>query len=178
MATTLETCNSVQGVSDPVSVKAIGELEGKYLTFLLGDEEYGLEVLNVREIIGIMEITQVPQTPGFVRGVINLRGQVIPVVDLRLRFGLEKAQYTDQTCIVVVEVGILMGIIVDAVQEVLTIPAVDIEPAPKLEACDSTDSILGMGKVNDDVKILLDIEEVLRSEELVQLDAEETARRS
>ncbi len=156
---------------DPASAETIGELGGKYLTFLLAEEEYGLEILKVREIIGIMSITKVPQTPDFVRGVINLRGKVIPVVDLRLKFGLEQTEYNDQTCIIVVDVGMLMGIIVDTLQEVHDIPGADIEPPPELGASVAIDFILGMGKVKDDVKILLDIERVLTMEELVQAHA-------
>lgn len=149
--------------------EAVTQLGGKYLTFLLADEEYGLEILKVREIIGIMNITKVPQTPDFVQGVINLRGKVIPVVDLRAKFGLDRADYNDQTCIIVVDVGTLMGIIVDTVQEVHDIPCQNIEPAPTLGANVDTSFILGMGKVKDEVKILLDIDKVLTSEELVEL---------
>jgi len=145
------------------------DLGGKYLTFMLDEEEYGLEILKVREIIGLMDITHVPQTPDFVQGVINLRGKVIPVIDLRTKFGLERAEYNDQTCIIVVDVGMLMGIIVDTVQEVHDITAEDIEPPPQLGAAVDTNFILGMGKVKDDVKILLDIDRVLTSDELVEL---------
>jgi purine-binding chemotaxis protein CheW len=145
-------------------------LGGKYLTFMLADEEYGLEILKVREIIGIMDITKVPQTPDFMQGVINLRGKVIPVIDLRTKFGLERAEYNDQTCIIVVDVGLLMGIIVDTVQEVHDIATADIEPPPQLGSSADTSFILGMGKVNDDVKILLDIDKVLTSDELVRLE--------
>ncbi len=140
---------------------------GKYLTFSLANEEYGLEILKVREIIGIMDITAMPQMPAFVKGVINLRGKVIPVIDLRLKFGLEPAEYTEQTCIVVVDVGSLVGIIVDTVQEVLDIGADQIDPPPPLGAAVDTTFVLGMGKVKDDVKILLDIDRVLGSDELV-----------
>lgn len=145
------------------------DLGGKYLTFMLDDEEYGIEILKVREIIGIMDITKVPQTPDFVEGVINLRGKVIPVIDLRTKFGLERAEYNDQTCIIVVDVGMMMGIIVDTVQEVHDIPSNSIEPPPKLGGSVDTSFILGMGKVKDDVKILLDIDKVLTSEDLVAL---------
>lgn len=142
---------------------------GKYLTFHLNNEEYGLEILKVREIIGIMDITKVPQTPDYVEGVINLRGRVIPVIDLRSKFGLPRTEYNEETCIIVVDVGMMMGIIVDTVQEVHDIPAANIEPPPKLGAAVDTDFILGMGKVNDDVKILLEIDGVLTSDELVTL---------
>ncbi len=170
METTLEKRKDATGAAAPPA-ETTGELGGKYLTFLLAEEEYGLEILKVREIIGVMDITQVPQTPDFVRGVINLRGKVIPVVDLRLKFGLEQTEYNDQTCVIVVDVGMLMGIIVDTVQEVHDIPGADIEPPPELGAFVDTEFILGMGKVKDDVTILLDIERVLTAGELVQVDA-------
>jgi len=144
---------------------------GKYLTFALGSEEYGLEILKVREIIGYMEITAVPQTPSYVKGVINLRGQVIPVVDLRAKFGMETAQITDETCIIVVEIHqegrkFSTGIVVDHVQEVLDIDGENIEEAPQFGASVNTDFILGIGKVGESVKILLDIDKVLGNSEL------------
>jgi len=140
--------------------------EGKYLTFSLGAEEYGLEILKVREIIGYIEVTAVPQTPHHVKGVINLRGQVIPVIDLRAKFGMETAEVTEQSCIIVVEIAqegrkCSMGIVVDRVQEVLDIAGGSIEDAPRFGASVNTDFILGMGKVGDAVKILLDIDKVL-----------------
>jgi purine-binding chemotaxis protein CheW len=139
---------------------------GKYLTFSLAGEEYGLEILKVREIIGIVDITSMPQMPGYVKGVMNLRGKVIPVIDLRLKFGLDPAEYTEQTCIVVVDVGSLVGVIVDNVQEVLDIDKAQIDPPPPLGAAVGTSFIVGMGRIKDDVKILLDIENVLSSDEL------------
>lgn len=144
---------------------------GKYLTFLLDGEEYGVEILKVREIIGIMDITRVPQTPDFVRGVINLRGKVIPLIDLRLKFRLEPAEYDDQTCIIVVDVGSTMGIIVDTVQEVHDISPEQIVPPPQLGSVVDTDFIVGMGKVHDTVKILLNVERVLTDAELVQIES-------
>ena len=140
---------------------------GKYLTFCLGKEEYGLEILKVREIIGLMEITAVPRTPPHVRGVINLRGQVISVVDLRAKFGMEPTEKTDQTCIIVVEIRqsdartLSTGIVVDRVSEVLDIPGENVEDAPEFGAAVDADFILGMGKVGQAVKILLDIDRVL-----------------
>ena len=142
---------------------------GKYLTFCLAGEEYGLQILKVREILGIMDITVVPQMPAYVRGVINLRGRVIPVIDLRAKFGLETAEFTEETCIIVVDVGTLTGVIVDTVQEVLDIDSDQIDPPPPLGASVDTSFILGMGKVKDDVKILLDICKVLSTEELQQI---------
>jgi purine-binding chemotaxis protein CheW len=147
------------------------DFETKYLTFSLADEDYGLEILTVREIIGIMDITRVPQTPDYVRGVVNLRGKVIPVVDLRSKFGLPVVEYNAQTCIIVVDIGVPMGVIVDTVQEVHNIPASEIEKPPQLGASVDTTFILGMGKANGHVKILLDIDRVLTSEELVELEA-------
>ncbi len=140
--------------------------EGKYLTFALAQEEYGLEILKVREIIGYIDVTAVPQTPHYVKGVVNLRGQVIPVIDLRTKFGMETTEVTDETCIIVVEIAhagrkFSTGIIVDRVQEVLDIPGEQIEEAPQFDASVNTDFILGMGKVGDSVKILLDIDRVL-----------------
>lgn len=145
---------------------ALTDKEGKYLTFALALEEYGLEILKVREIIGYMDITAVPQTPPYVKGVINLRGQVIPVVDLRAKFGMETAEVTDQTCIIVVEISqgdhaFYTGIVVDRVQEVLDIAGKEIEEAPQFGTSVDTTFILGMGKIGDTVKILLDIDKVL-----------------
>jgi purine-binding chemotaxis protein CheW len=145
--------------------------EGKYLTFALAEEEYGIGILKVKEIIGMMPVTHVPQTPDFVKGVINLRGKVIPVVDLRLRFGLQAADYTERTCIIVVEVvganvSVMMGIVVDAVSEVLNIRGADIENTPAFGVKLNTDFILGMAKAAGGIKILLDIDRVLNSEDL------------
>jgi purine-binding chemotaxis protein CheW len=145
--------------------------EGKYLTFVLASEEFGLEILKVREIIGYMDITAVPQTPHHVKGVINLRGQVIPVVDLRAKFGMDSTDRTEETCIIVVEISqgdrnFSTGIVVDRVQEVLDIPGGDIEEAPQFDSSVNTDFILGMGKIGESVKILLDIDKVLAGENL------------
>jgi len=140
--------------------------EGKYLTFALGNEEYGLEILKVREIIGFMDITAVPQMPGYVKGVINLRGQVIPVIGLRAKFGMPSEDVTEQTCIIVVEImqqgrKFSTGIVVDHVSEVLDIAGESIEDAPQFGSSVNTDFILGMGKIGETVKILLDIDRVL-----------------
>lgn len=148
------------------AVKAMAEKEGKYLTFQLANEEYGIGILKVKEIIGMMPITSVPQTPVFVKGVINLRGKVIPVVDLRLKFGMEEIAYTERTCIIVVEItfegtDVVMGIVVDAVSEVLNIGSEEIEETPRFGASLDTDYILGMAKMEGGVKILLDVDQVL-----------------
>jgi len=158
--------------------KAIMEKEGKYLTFALGPEEYGLEILKVREIIGYMDITAVPQTPHHVKGVINLRGQVIPVIDLRAKFGMETTDVTEQTCIIVVETSqgnrkFSTGIVVDRVQEVLDIAGEDIEEAPQFDSSVNTDFILGMGKIGESVKILLDIDRVLEGTDFQNLSRTE-----
>lgn len=144
---------------------------GKYLTFALGKEEYGLEILKVREIIGFMDITAVPRTPSYVRGVINLRGQVISVMDLRAKFQMESAKASEQTCIIVVEIKqggrkLSTGIIVDRVSEVLDIAEANIEEPPSFGASVETDFILGMGKIGSSVKILLDIDKVISVEEI------------
>jgi len=156
------------------AVKAMADREGKYLTFSLANEEYGIGILRIKEIIGMMPITEVPQTPYYVKGVINLRGKVIPVMDLRLRFGMEAIDYVERTCIIVVEIEgqdgkILTGIVVDAVSEVLNIKAEELEETPSFGAKLKTDYILGMAKMEGGVKILLDIDKVLSSEELALL---------
>jgi purine-binding chemotaxis protein CheW len=145
--------------------------EGKYLTFALAQEEFGLEILKVREIIGYIDVTAVPQTPPYVKGVVNLRGQVIPVIDLRAKFGMETAEITGQTCIIVVEIAqgertFSTGITVDRVQEVLDIGADNIEDAPQFGSSVDTSFILGIAKIGNTVKILLDIDRVLGGESL------------
>ncbi len=150
--------------------------EGKYLTFALSGEEYGLEILKVREIFGILPITQVPHVPRDVKGVINLRGQVISVVDLRLKFNMESTEQTDETCIIVVEIAkgersTNIGIIVDKVEEVLDIAAANIEDAPAFGGVVNTEFILGLAKVEDSVKILLDIDKVLAPDESAAISA-------
>ncbi len=147
---------------------------GKYLTFKLAAEEFGLEILKVQEIIKMMEITKVPKTPEFVRGVINLRGKVIPVLDLRMKFGMPAKETTDKTCVIVVQVthnsgSVTMGTIVDEVSEVLDIGGELIEPAPEFGTSVNTDFILGMGKVAKKVIMLLDIDKVLSSGELTNV---------
>ena len=154
------------------AVKAMVEREGKYLTFTLAEEEYGIGILKIKEIIGMMPITTVPQTPEFVKGVINLRGKVIPVIDLRLRFGMGEIDYTERTCIIVVEIDgqvgtVLIGIVVDSVSEVLNVKGDDIEDTPTFGTKLDTEYILGMAKMEGGVKILLDIDQVLSSKEKI-----------
>ncbi|HNQ23845.1 MAG TPA: chemotaxis protein CheW [Phycisphaerae bacterium] len=151
------------------TTQAQHSMGGKYLTFKLANEEYGVEILKVREIIGMMDITAVPRMPTYMKGVINLRGKVIPVIDLRLKFALEEMAHTEETCIIVVDVGKEVGIIVDTVSEVLDIPGGNIEPPPAMGGDVDTTFILGMGKVGDAVKILLDIDKVLTGDELADV---------
>ncbi len=153
------------------SFQELAAREGKYLTFMLAKEEYGLEILKVKEIIGMMDITSVPNVPSYVKGVINLRGKVIPVVELRLKFGMESIPYTERTCIIVVDVQVkgrlsLVGIVVDAVSEVLNINREEIENTPNFGTEMDTTYILGMAKVKGQVKILLDIDKVLHNSEM------------
>jgi len=153
----------------------MARLAGKYMTFKLANEEYGLEILTVREIIGVLPITRVPRTSEFVRGIINLRGKVIPVFDLRLKFGLGAAEATEQSVIIVVQVAFpgaarTIGIFVDQVLEVLAIDAADIEPAPNLvDGSIDGSFILGVGKVDRRVIFLLDIAKVLGAAEAAEL---------
>jgi purine-binding chemotaxis protein CheW len=145
---------------------------GKYLSFVLGREEYGLEILKVQEIIGIMDVTRVPRTPPYVRGVINLRGRVIPVVDLRSKFQMPTIGDTEKTCVIVVQVSqgdltVTMGVIVDEVSEVLSFTQDQIEAAPSFGGgMDEVEYITGMGKLGKKVVILLDADRVLKGEEL------------
>ncbi|HEX7019660.1 MAG TPA: chemotaxis protein CheW [Gemmatimonadaceae bacterium] len=149
---------------------------GKFLTFFLAGEEYGLEILKVHEIIGMLPITRVPRTPEYVRGVINLRGKVIPIMDLRRKFGMDHGGA--ESCIIVVQLrGIQIGIVVDAVSEVASIAAADIEPSPTFGADVSTDFLLGLAKSNDRVRLLLDIERALSSDELDTLQVVSDAAR-
>ncbi|MBU0517727.1 chemotaxis protein CheW [bacterium] len=139
--------------------------EGKHLIFSLGKEEYGIEIRNVTEIIGIQTITDLPGVPHYVKGVINLRGKVIPIIDARLRFGFEEREYDERTCIIVVNISnMAVGLIVDSVSEVLDISSKDIEPLARLSQSTSN-YIKGFGKVNAEVKILLDINKLLNVEQ-------------
>ena len=149
---------------------------GKYLTFFLASEEYGVEILKVHEIIGMLPITRVPRTPSFVRGVINLRGKVIPIIDLRERFGMAHDGAEEQ-CIIVVQVKgeqgstMMMGIVVDGVSEVLNLTGSDVEDTPDFGNGVETRGLLGMAKIKGKVKILLDIDHVLTSHDLTSLQA-------
>jgi len=151
--------------------QSMADMAGMYLTFTLSEEVYGLEILKVQEIIGMMNVTKMPRTPHFIRGVINLRGKVIPVMDLRLKFGMEAQDDTDLTCIIVVKVQsaddiITIGLIVDAVSEVVDIAGEQIEPPPSFGTSVDTTFLLGMGKIGEKVVMLLDVSRVLTSGEL------------
>ncbi len=152
----------------------VEHLAGKYLTFALANEEYGLAILKVQEIIKMMEITKVPKMPVFVRGVINLRGKVIPVMELRTKFELETVEATEKTCVIVVQIAardkrLTVGIIVDEVSEVLDVAGDQIEPAPEFGAAVDTAFILGMAKIEDRVIMLLDVDKILGAQELASL---------
>ncbi|MCE5241811.1 MAG: chemotaxis protein CheW [Syntrophobacteraceae bacterium] len=157
------------------AIQHMAQRDGKYLTFSLGGEEYGIGILKIKEIIGMIRITPMPQTPEYVKGVVNLRGKVIPVIDLRLRFSMPPMEYAERTCIIVVEIQaqgkmVILGIVVDSVSEVLSIRAEDIADTPTFGTGLKTDFILGMAKMGGGVKILLDIDKVLSSDEVISLD--------
>ncbi len=165
------------GQNDQIETLASDSLdqEGKYLTFFLNKEEYGVGILKIKEIIGMMPITSVPRTPEYVKGVINLRGKVIPIIDLRVRFGMAHQAYDDRTCIIVVEIDnndmtVHMGVVVDSVSEVCNVDASQIEETPTFGVALDTEYILGMAKMEESVKILLDIDKVLGKEELDQVE--------
>ena len=148
---------------------------GKYLTFTMANEAYGINILKIKEIIGMMQITMVPQTPDYIKGVINLRGKVIPVIDLRLRFGMEAMEYTERTCIIVIKIEgyegvILTGIVVDSVSEVLNIKDREIEDTPTFGVDLISECLLGIAKMERGVKILLDINRVLKGDEIKKLE--------
>lgn len=161
--------------TDTTSEEARGANADKFLSFCLGQEQFGVEILRVREIIGLIAITPLPQTPAYVKGVMNLRGRIIPVIDLRLRFGLDAAEATKETCIIVLESTgedgsqTVMGAIVDSVREVQDISRSAIDPAPEFGCEIPLRYILGMGKVKDRVIVLLDIAEVIGTREQLQI---------
>lgn len=172
MSNALGSSSSAVATAAAVSVARAG----KYLTFFLSGEEYGLEILKVSEIIGMQSITRVPRTPDFVRGVINLRGKVIPITDLRVKFGMNSDTH-DESCIIVVQLrDMQMGIVVDRVSEVVALTEAEIADSPEFGAGVQTDLLLGIGKSGDRVKLLLDIDKVLTSTEIVQLADSTTAQ--
>jgi purine-binding chemotaxis protein CheW len=162
--------------NEPATPAQVDARAGKYLTFQLANEEFGICVLKVREIMGLQEITAVPQTPPHIKGVINLRGKVVPVIDLRMKFGILTSEYTQRTCIIVTQVQgeaglVLMGIIVDGVAEVLNLAASEIEDTPDFGEEVAGRYLLGMAKVKGKVKILLDIDRVLSTQDVHSLSA-------
>jgi purine-binding chemotaxis protein CheW len=156
----------------------------RFLSFVLSDEEYCIEILKIKEIMGMTDITAVPQTPDFIKGVINLRGQIIPIIDLRLKFEMPAKEYTDRTCIIVVELTyqnelMYMGIVVDSIQEVINIPEEKISSVPYINAKIHSDYIKGIAETGDTIKIVLDIMKVLTDEEFVlvkELDKVKTGK--
>ncbi len=161
-------------MSSPAAPRIATQNTGKYLTVVLDNESYGIAVLKVREIIRMQKITPVPQMPEFVKGVINLRGRVIPIIDLRVKFGLQ-AIFAERTCIVVVQVkvsatqNVQMGLIVDSVEEVVNLAANEIEPTPDFGTRIDTSYILGMAKIKGTVKTLLDIDRVVAPETVKEI---------
>jgi purine-binding chemotaxis protein CheW len=167
--------STMLSVSEPAGAQTDARA-GKYLTFHLANEEFGIRVLKVREIMGLQEITAVPQTPCHIKGVINLRGKVVPVIDLRLKFGLPAAEYTQRTCIIVTQVqgessAVMMGVVVDGVSEVLNLTGPEIEDTPDFGEDIAGRYLLGMAKVKGKVKILLDIDKVVSTQEIHGLNA-------
>jgi purine-binding chemotaxis protein CheW len=156
------------------SGKAMLGKEGKYLSYVMGNQEFGMDILKIREIIGMVPIRSLPQTPPYVKGVINLRGRVIPVLDLRLKFGMARTDFSDRSCIIVLELEfdgqpVNIGIAVDRVSEVLEIKASEIESTPAFGANIDTSHLLAMATVGKSVKILLDIDNVLSDKEVKAL---------
>lgn len=152
----------------------MAETNQKLLTFSLGSEGYGVSILKVKEIIGMMGITPVPKTPEFIKGVINLRGKIIPIMDLRTKFGMPEEEYNERTCIIIAEVLIkgaqkLLGVVVDTVSEVVTISDNQIEPPPEYGSSEEHNAILGIGKIKDRVVIILDINEIFACDDLIQI---------
>lgn len=167
---TAEMSRSLTASRSNESMQAEDSRAGKYLAFRLGKEEFGIQVLKVREIIGVQDVTAVPKTPAYLKGVINLRGKVIPVIDLRIKFGLEQEPYTQRTCIIVVQVAgesgpTQIGVVVDGVSEVLNIALPDLENTPDFGAGETILYVLGLAKMKDGVKILLNIDAVLTQKE-------------
>src|SRR4051794_38887653 len=166
--------SSTMTLTESSSAEQSDKRAGKYLTFQLASEEFGIRVLKVREIMGLQDITAVPQTPAHVKGVINLRGKVVPVVDLRLKFSMANAEYTQRTCIIVTQVQgesgpVMIGIIVDGVSDVLNLTGQEIEDTPHFGSDAGVKYLLGMAKVKGKVKILLDIDQVLSTQDLHNL---------
>jgi len=161
--------NNASAVKKNQSIK-VDPRAGKYLTFFLVSEEYGVEILKVREIIGRMPITPVPLISKYVRGVINLRGKIHPIMDLKIKFGMDQSEITDETCIIVIKTAsLMMGILVDKVSEVVNVASGDIEDTPSFGADVNTEYLLGVGKTGGNVRLLLDIEKIITASDIVHL---------
>lgn len=155
-----------QVLENMIDIEDEDTMKGRYLTFSLGREEYGIEIKNVTEIIGIQEITEVPELPQYVRGIINLRGKIIPVMDVRLRFKKALIDYNDRTCIIVVDIKeFSIGLIIDSVSEVLTIPDENIVPPPEIDREHHHRYIKAIGKVESKIKLLIDCDKLLSDDE-------------
>ena len=161
--------NNATAVKENQSIK-VDPRAGKYLTFFLASEEYGVEILKVQEIIGRMPITPVPLTSKYIRGVINLRGKIHPIMDLKIKFGMDQTQITDETCIIVIKTAsLMMGILVDKVSEVVNVASGDIEDTPSFGADVDTEYLLGVSKTGGRVRLLLDIEKVITASDIIHL---------
>jgi len=161
--------SNATAVKESQSVK-VDSRSGKYLTFFLASEEYGVEILKVQEIIGRMPITPVPLTSKYIRGVINLRGKIHPIMDLKIKFGMEETQITEETCIIVIKTSsLMMGILVDKVSEVVNVSADDIEDTPSFGADVNPEYLLGVGKIGGRVRLLLDIEKVITASDIINM---------
>lgn len=151
--------------TDTQNTQQMDELQSRYLTFYIDNEVYGIDIRFVTEIIGVLPITRVPEVPGYIKGIINLRGKIIPVIDMRLRFNKEPIEYNDRTCIIIIETQeMVAGLIVDKVAEVLTIAETDIAPPPSHKAGVRNHYICGIGKIDGEIKLLLDCEKLLEED--------------
>jgi purine-binding chemotaxis protein CheW len=161
--------NNATTVRENQSMK-VDSRAGKYLTFFLADEEYGVEILKVQEIIGRMPITPVPLTSRYIRGVINLRGKIHPIMDLNIKFGMNQTEITDETCMIVIKTSsIMMGILVDKVSEVVNVASDDIEDTPSFGAEVNTEYLLGVGKTGGRIRLLLNIEKVITASDVINM---------
>ena len=161
--------SNATAVTENQSIK-VDSRSGKYLTFFLASEEYGVDILKVQEIIGWMPITPVPLTAKYILGVINLRGKIHPIMDLKVKFGVDRCQITDETCIIVIKTAnLMMGVLVDKVSEVVNLASGDIEKTPSFGADVNTEYLLGLGKTGGRVRLLLDIEKIITASDIIHL---------
>lgn len=158
--------------SSSTSIEQVGDVPvGEYLTFILGHEEYGIEILKVQEIRGYDSVTKIANTPDFIKGVINLRGTIVPIVDLRLRFNLGHAEYNEFTVVIILNLnGRIMGIVVDGVSDVIALKAAQVRAVPELVASIDTKYLVGLGTVENRMLILVDIERLMTSQEMALID--------